>query len=119
MNDIKINHINRTGYVYCNGRFAGVINEYSDLKTESYTFTYDSEYLDSGDPIGYRFALQRDVFSFDTFPTFFANLISEGWLRAHQADKARLDKADSFGLLLENGKELIGAISVLHTKIEG
>ncbi|WP_259365419.1 HipA N-terminal domain-containing protein [Colwellia sp. BRX10-3] len=109
---------NRIGYVYCNNHFAGVLTEFSDLKQQSYTFEYDADYLDFGAPIGYRFALTPNKFEFDTFPTFFANLISEGWLRTHQANKARLDKADSFGLLLENGKELIGAISVLKNKIK-
>lgn len=112
------NHLpNRIGYVYCNGNFAGVLTEFDDLKTQKYTFKYDEVYLAFGSPIGYRFALTDLEFTFDTFPTFFANLISEGWLRTHQANKARLDKSDSFGLLLENGKELIGALSILKAKL--
>ena len=109
---------NREGYIYCNGSFAGVLQEFSDLKTVSYLFQYDAAYLKAGAPIGYRFPLSDQPFEFDTFPTFFANLISEGWLRTHQANKARLDKEDSFGLLLANGKELIGAISVLTSTVE-
>lgn len=107
---------NREGYIYCNGSFAGVLQEFSDLKTQTFVFTYDNNYLQHGAPIGHRFPLTGKPFEFDGFPTFFANLISEGWLRTHQAKKARLDKSDSFGLLLANGKELIGAISVLTTE---
>lgn len=111
--------VSRVGYIYCNGRFAGVLTEFSDLKKQFYTFKYDEAYVSgNGAPIGYRFALTNTTFEFDTFPTFFANLVSEGWLRTHQAKKARLDKHDHFGLLLGNGKELIGAISVLTQKIE-
>lgn len=108
----------REGYIYCNGSFAGVLQEFDDLKTAHYLFKYDAAYLKGGAPIGHRFPLSDHPFEFDTFPTFFANLISEGWLRTHQAKKARLDKADSFGLLLANGKELIGAISVLTRETE-
>ena len=111
--------LSRVGYVYCNGRFAGLLTEFGDLKEQVYTFQYDEDYvIKNGTPIGHRFALGSDDFVFDTFPTFFANLVSEGWLRTHQAKKARLDKADYFGLLLANGKELIGAISVLTHQIE-
>lgn len=107
---------NRQGFIYCNGLFAGVLQEFSDLKQQSYLFKYDEAYLQDGAPIGHHFPLNDRPFTFDTFPTFFANLISEGWLRTHQAKKAKLDKADSFGLLLANGKELIGAISVLTSE---
>ncbi|NQZ88926.1 MAG: HipA N-terminal domain-containing protein [Colwellia sp.] len=110
--------LNREGYVYCNGAFAGLLQEFTDLKTESYRFIYGASYLTNGAPIGHRFPLTDQPFEFDTLPTFFANLISEGWLRTHQAKKARLDKADSFGLLLANGKELIGAISVMPSEIK-
>lgn len=111
--------LTREGYVYCNGRFAGLLSEFGDLKKQTYTFQYDEDYvIENGTPIGNRFALSHDDFVFDTFPTFFANLVSEGWLRTHQANKARLDKSDYFGLLLGNGKELIGAISVLTHQIE-
>ncbi len=108
----------REGHVYCNGSFAGLLQEFTDLKAENYRFIYDANYLINGVPIGYRFPLTVNPFEFDTFPTFFANLISEGWLRTHQAKKARLDKTDSFGLLLANGKELIGAISVVPNEIK-
>ena len=106
----------REGFIYCNGSLAGVLQEFNDLKTVSYLFKYDTAYLKDGAPIGHRFPLRVQPFMFDTFPTFFSNLISEGWLRSHQAKKARLDKSDSFGLLLANGKELIGAISVLTSE---
>ncbi len=110
--------LNREGYIYCNGSLAGLLQEFTDFKVESYRFIYDAAYLTEGVPIGHRFPLTDYPFEFDTFPTFFANLISEGWLRNHQAKKARLDKADSFGLLLANGKELIGAISVVPSEIK-
>lgn len=109
----------RIGYVYCNGHFSGILAEFDDLKKQIYTFKYDESYIiANGTPIGNRFALSDNEFVFDTFPTFFANLVSEGWLRTHQAKKARLDKSDYFGLLLGNGKELIGAISVLTSRVE-
>ncbi len=104
---------NRKGKVLVNGRLAGFIIEYRDNTKESYTFTYDDAYLSDGSPIGYHFPISEKHYEFDTFPPFFANLVSEGWLRAYQSKKARLDKTDSFGLLLANGEELIGAVSIL------
>ena len=109
---------NREGHIYCNGSLAGLLQEFTDLKAERYRFTYDATYLINGAPIGYSFPLTGTPFEFDTFPTFFSNLISEGWLRTHQAKKARLDRTDSFGLLLANGIELIGAISVVPNEIK-
>lgn len=104
---------NRRGKVLVNGQLAGVIIEYRDHTKETYTFTYDYAYLNEGAPIGYHFPLSQQHYEFDTFPPFFANLVSEGWLKAYQSKKARLDKTDSFGLLLANGEELIGAVSIL------
>lgn len=56
--------------------------------------------------------MTTESFRFDILPPFFTNLLSEGWLRNHQAKKARVDKNDEFGLLCANGQELIGGVSV-------
>ncbi|MBH0019743.1 HipA domain-containing protein [Pseudoalteromonas sp. SWXJ133] len=112
--------INRRATVFANSIRAGDLIEYRDQSLsgkEEYIFIYDRNYLISGDPIGHHFPLKSEPFSFDILPPFFTNLLSEGWLRKHHAEKSRLDKNDEFGLLCANGNELIGAISVVAGKV--
>lgn len=104
--------LTRVGVVKANGKLAGYIREFRDGLREIYQFQYEADYIQQGSPIGHVFPLTNETFEFDTFPPFFENLISEGWLRAHQSRNARLDKQDSFGLLLHNGEDMIGALSV-------
>jgi len=103
----------RAGQVWANGRLAGVIREVSDGHRFQYTFQYDADYLKDGSPVGHHFPLRREPFEADVLPPFFENLTSEGWIRNFQSAKARTDKRDSFGLLLANGRDLIGAVSLI------
>ena len=109
--------LNRSGYVNINGVFAGIISEHIQELKEQYVFQYDNQYIATGSPIGYHFPVTEQPYVFDALPPFFANLVSEGWLRSHQSKKSRLDKDDSFGLLLANGKELIGAVPIIAQDI--
>lgn len=109
--------LNRKGRILVNGILAGYISEYSEGNRDTYVFDYESDYLQSGSPIGHAFPLTESEFQFDSLPPFFENLISEGWIRTHQSTHARLDKQDSFGLLLANGEELIGALSIVPAEI--
>ena len=43
---------------------------------------------------------------------FFENLVSEGWLRKLQSQQQKIDENDRFGLLLANGGDLVGAVTV-------
>lgn len=105
--------LNRKGAVFVNGENVGEISEYTDLIKEEFVFEYNENYLPHGSPIGHNYPLTSSPYKSDHFPPFFANLVSEGWLRAHQSKKANISKDDYFGLLLANGNELIGAISVI------
>ncbi|RUO46877.1 hypothetical protein CWE21_09745 [Pseudidiomarina aquimaris] len=115
-------HVNRIATVFVNGVKAGLLTEYrasQDLSArESYTFVYAEDYLLQGAPIGHHLTLTKAQYEFDALPPFFTNLLSEGWLRIHQAQKARLDKSDEFGLLCANGEELIGAVSVVAGEVD-
>jgi serine/threonine-protein kinase HipA len=109
-----MNEIRRQGHVFANGELAGMLTQYKDANgTDSYSFEYNTEYINQGRcPIGYHFALSSTPYKHDVLHPFFTNLISEGWVRVFQANRSRLDKRDDFGLLLANGGDLIGAISV-------
>ena len=115
-------HVNRIATVFVNGVKAGTLTEYRASQNlsarESYAFEYAPEYLLGGAPIGHHLPLTKAQYEFDALPPFFTNLLSEGWLRTHQAQKARLDKSDEFGLLCANGEELIGAVSVVAGEVE-
>ncbi|TWX63731.1 HipA N-terminal domain-containing protein [Colwellia sp. C1TZA3] len=108
--------LNRRGIIKANGIIAGMISEYTDLKKEQFVFEYEDDYLTNGSPIGHYYPLTSTPYISDHLPPFFSNLVSEGWLRGHQTKKSNLSKDDYFGLLLANGSELIGAISVIPDK---
>ncbi len=101
--------MNRKAYIYYGGRLAGTIIE----TTEGFRFTYDTHYLAGGIPIGFQFPLQETPFNSDQLPGFFENLVSEGWLRKLQSQVQKIDENDRFGLLLANGRDLVGAVTVV------
>ena len=103
----------RLAYVYFNDLFAGTLEE----KGPGYLFRYETEYRERGVPIGYHFPLSRgEYFSGELFPLF-ENLISEGWLLELQVKTQHLDREDKFGLLLKNGRDLTGALTVRENKL--
>lgn len=105
---------NRVGYVYNAEHFAGTLTEYSLPVGYEYEFQYDAKYINSGMPqLGYNLPVRLAPYRKNHLPTFFANLMSEGWVKQHQARLARLDQDDKFGLLLGHGAELIGPVRIL------
>lgn len=110
--------ISRQGAIFANDILTGYLTELVLADKLSYTYQYHPDYLLTGVPIGHSFPLQSAPFSFDAFPTFFENLLSEGWIKMYQTAKGKLDRRDEFGLLLHNGKVLIGALSVVNLEKE-
>ena len=103
----------RDAKVLVNGVLAGILSEYTEGENKRVSFKYDEDYLAYGSPIGSRFPLILAPFYWDEF---FENLASEGWLRKTQCEQSGVDMDDTFGLLLANGKELIGALSITPHK---
>ena len=100
--------MDRVAFVYFNESFAGTISESS----EGFTFVYDTNYTLMGTPIGFNYPFsQLKYFSYNFFPLF-ENLVSEGWLLDLQSSMQHIDKRDKFGILLNNGQDLIGDITV-------
>lgn len=109
----------RIGFVYCNDKLAGTITEHSGQAGYEYEFRYDAPYLQSGlAKIGANLPLTDAPLRKNHLPAFFTNLMSEGWVKRHQAQRARLDVDDKFGLLLAHGEELIGPIKILPHRLE-
>jgi serine/threonine-protein kinase HipA len=114
-----MNEITRQGAVYANEKLAGLLTEYLSEERLYYSFQYHPDYLETKKPpIGHSLPLQAQPFEFDVFPPFFENLLSEGWIKMYQTAKTRLDKRDEFGLLLHNGRVLIGALSIINMEKE-
>ncbi|MDR6983161.1 serine/threonine-protein kinase HipA [Rheinheimera pacifica] len=104
---------NRVGYVYNDNRFAGRLVEYITDMGYEYHFSYSESYLQSSAAqLGYNLPLRSGVLKKSFIPTFFANLMSEGWVKRQQEMQAQLDQDDKFGLLLGHGEEIIGPVSI-------
>lgn len=100
----------RTGRVFMNQHFAGVLREDED----GFSFTYDGEYLRRSDAMAVSLSLPlRDESYRDRglFP-FFDGLIPEGWLLDIAEKTWKLDARDRMGLLLACCEDCIGAVSV-------
>jgi serine/threonine-protein kinase HipA len=110
---------NRIGYVYCQHRFVGELVEFITQTGYEYRFSYDESYISTGLPrIGYNLPVTGEPYRLNALPPFFTNLMSEGWVKRHQATASRLDIDDVFGLLLGHGKEIIGPINI-QTEFKG
>jgi serine/threonine-protein kinase HipA len=105
--------LNREAQILVNGSVAGILSEYKINNDERIVFQYDEAYLKEGSPIGRHLPLTTEKFEWDELPPFFENLASEGWLRKMQCERLAIDNGDTFRLLLGNGAELIGAISII------
>ena len=101
--------MDRVAYVYFYDLYAGKIYETS----EGFNFIYNSNYILTGTPIGFNYPFtQIKYFNQFLFPIF-ENLVSEGWLLNLQSNTQHIDKNDKFGILINNGKDLIGALTIL------
>lgn len=99
----------REAIVEIKGRRAGLLREVEGGGTE---FVYDET---ATEPIGIALPLsQRRHITRGGLHPFFQHLTPEGSLRARQARVAALDPQDDFGLLLNYGRDCIGAVSVVN-----
>lgn len=100
--------MDRIANVFFNGRLAGTLKR----RSHAYEFKYSSNYLAGGTPLSFHLPLQEDPFVSKELFSFFENLASEGWLKKTQSREQKIDENDRFGLLIANGKDLIGAVTV-------
>ncbi|MEN8236538.1 MAG: HipA domain-containing protein [Pseudomonadota bacterium] len=100
------------GNVYYKNHFAGVLREEPGNRS---SFTYDDSYLGSDQPaIAYSLPLQRETFISQVgLPSFFDNLVAEGWLETAQTRLLGRRMASRFELLLAFGEDCAGAVSVI------
>ncbi len=101
--------MNKTARIFFNNRLAGLLK-----RTDTgYQFTYDRAYLESGPPLSFNLPLREKPFESPRLFPFFSNLASEGWLKSIQTRIQKIDENDIFTLILENGRDMVGAVSIL------
>lgn len=77
---------------------------------EGYTFSYRPDY--QGHPLSLSLPVTgKPDFSVRLHP-FFKGLAPEGWLRRRYAELQRIDEEDLLGMLVENGNDLLGAVTL-------
>jgi serine/threonine-protein kinase HipA len=96
--------------VYMYGKLAGILIEDND----NYIFSYDDNY--KGKPISLSMPLTNKKYVSCGLHPFFKSLAPEGWLKKRYSELQKIDERDTFGFLIENGHDLLGAISVEKIK---
>lgn len=99
----------RIATVYFNAQVAGELKE---IDAGGFEFQYKPEYLADGAPLSFRLPLQKEVFKSDVLFYFFENMAAEGWMKEVQSVNQKIDERDTFGLLLQNGDDLAGAVTL-------
>ncbi len=92
--------------VFMFGRLAGVLEE----ETNKYIFTYSKNY--KGKPVSLSMPTSIQVHESIELHPYFKSLTPEGWLKKRYSEIQKIDERDTFGFLIENGDDLLGAITV-------
>ena len=103
-----------TATVLFDGKEAGKLTR----DDRGYSFRYLKGYLTDSKacPISTALPLTTKTFTSQRLFPFFESLVSEGWLLEIQSRTQRIDKTDYFTLLVENGEDLVGAVSVVKQR---
>ena len=104
--------MDRIAKVFFNNIMAGILAH----DNKGYHFVYDRKYLAIGPPLSFLLPLQEKGFTSPNLFPFFDNLIAEGWLKTIQCKAQKINENDRYGLLLENGKDLVGAVTIIQDK---
>ncbi len=98
----------RSGRVFVQGKFAGLIKE----TDEGYEFTYDEEFLakEKAFPISLTLPLRAEPYISKYLFPFFDGLIPEGWLLGVVERNWKIDDRDRFGLMLAACRDCIGDV---------
>ena len=92
--------------VYMFDVLAGVLSEQAD----HFSFVYDDNYR--GKALSFSLPTKQKQHISKTLHPFFESLAPEGWLRQRYGAFQQIDEKDSFGFLLANGRDLLGAITL-------
>ncbi len=103
----------RRGQVYFDKDLAGYISETAD----GYFFEYNKEFLKKNIPISVSLPPRERPYESKELFSFFKGLLPEGWYLDIVAATQKVDREDSFGLLLcTTSGDTIGAVTVRKIK---
>lgn len=96
--------------VKMHGRMAGVLERDGNV----FRFQYDKAYLKMQQAtLSLSLPLRGEPYEFaGKLPPYFSGLCSEGWLRAVQCAQQGISPDDEFALLMNNGRDLAGAVTI-------
>lgn len=81
---------------------------------QGYLFSYYPEY--SGPPLSLSLPVSQRQFFSATLHPYFTSLAPEGWLKNRYSQLLKRDENDLLGMLIDNGKNLIGAVQLKGTE---
>lgn len=73
-----------------------------------FVFSYHSDY--AGRAVSLSMPVRLEPYYSEELHPFFKGLAPEGWLRKRYSEIQKIDDKDLFGLLMENGNDLLGAV---------
>lgn len=112
--------------VYFNSLTAGHLKKIKHHRNSTeYTFQYTEEYFNSNETVHLSVNLPKNFELYSSkqkLPSFFDNLVSEGWLRDKQTKALNLSnfkEKDKFYILAYFGYDLIGSVSIKREQKNG
>jgi serine/threonine-protein kinase HipA len=78
---------------------------------QGYLFEYLPGYM--GPALSLSLPVAQGAFRREKLHPYFASLAPEGWLKKRYSQLQQLDEHDLFGILIHNGKNLIGAVQII------
>ncbi|MFH1728715.1 MAG: HipA N-terminal domain-containing protein [Pseudomonadota bacterium] len=103
---------NNSAKVYYNDVLAGKLKK----ENNTYVFIYDVLYLNKNisEAISLSLPLKAEAYKSAKLFPFFTGLIPEGWLLKLNSKTLKIDPDNHFDMLLEVGKDCIGAVKVIR-----
>ncbi|BBG58761.1 Uncharacterized protein related to capsule biosynthesis enzymes [Providencia rustigianii] len=77
--------------------------------TNGYSFQYYQHY--DGQSVSLSMGVRSEPYLCDELHPFFKGLAPEGWLKKRYSELQKIDPNDLFGMLIQNGNDLLGAIT--------
>ncbi len=98
----------RTASVLFKNEEAGILKETKN----GYLFAYSKEFIEKNISISISLPVRKEFYESERLFSFFQVLIPEGWYLDLVCAKLKIDKNDTFGVLLSTCKDCIGAVSI-------
>ncbi len=98
----------RTATVLFKNEEAGILKEIEN----GYLFEYSEEFIRKNKSISISLPVRKEAYKSERLFSFFKGLIPEGWYFNLVCATLKIDKHDTFGILISTCKDNIGAVSI-------